>query len=488
MAGNWLDRAIGFVSPTRALERERARFRLARVSTARAEYDGATKSRRAEGWRRRVTDANAEIGRATRLLRETARDMVRNNPHAARAVSVLAANIVGPGITFQVRRNGTVDSRLQAIAQELFETTKCDADGRHDLYGLQLIAARAIVESGACLVRYRQRRLSDRLPLPFQLQVFEPDYLDERKHNRFEGGTYLYGKEFDQIGRCTAYWLFPDHPGSSLGRALTSRPTPAEDVIHCFRADRPGQQHGASWFAPVILRARDFADFEDAELMRQKIAACHVGVVTGESDGEVGSNPIEELEPGLIWHAPEGRDIEFNSPPQTNSYEAYTRVSLRAIAMGVGLPYEALTGDLSSVNFSSGRMGWLEFQRQIANWQWQMFIPQFCAGVGGWLIRAFELTGEDVSGVTVAWTPPRREMINPSEEVKANVSAIRSGQKTLSQVMRESGEDPAEVFAELKSDAERLDQLGLVLDCDPRKVTSVGNAVDTSSPANASGE
>lgn len=486
----FIGRAIAAVSPAWALSRENARLRLSRVERARAEYDGATKGRRAEGWRRRGTDANSEIGRGQKILRDTARDMVRNNGYAARAVAVLTANTIGAGITFQVRRNGKVDPQLQKIAQRHLESTDIDADGRHDLYGLQLLAFRAVVEGGASLIRFRQRRLTDGLTLPFQLQVLEPDYLDERKHGRITGGSYIYGIEFNGIGQRTAYWLFSDHPGSSIGATIGSKPTAARDVIHLFRADRPGQQHGVTWFAPVILRARDFADFEDAELTRQKVAACHVGVVHGESDGEVaaaaqGTDESEVMEPGMIWHAPDGRNITFNTPPQNNSYDAYTKVSLRAIAVGMNISAHSLTGDLGDLNFSSGRLGWQDDQRQIDSWQWQMFIPQFCSGVGGWLLRVLELVGEDVTGVTVDWTPPRREMINPPEDIKANRDAVRTGQKSWSRVIRESGEDPEQVAEELAADLERFDRLGLILDCDPRRVTSVGNPTDPAGGAGA---
>lgn len=480
-----IDRAIGAVAPGWAEQRERARLKLDRISRARAEYDGATKGRRAEGWRRRGTDANSEIGRAAKILRDTARDLVRNNGYATRGLAVLTANTVGTGITFQVKRDGKVDERLQAIARKHLESTDIDADGRHDLYGLQGLAFRAMAEGGAGIIRYRQRRLSDGLTLPFQLQVLEADYLDERKHGRITGGSYIYGVEFNAIGKRSAYWLFTDHPGSSIGATIGSKPTPARDVIHLFRADRPGQQHGVSWFAPVILRMRDFADFEDAELIRQKIAACHVGVIHGETDEEVGAEPFEVLEPGTIWHAPDGRDVTFNSPPQNNSYQAYVTVSLKAIAVGLGVSAHSLTGDLSDLNFSSGRLGWQDDQRQIDGWQWQTFIPQFCAGVGGWLLRALEQVGEDVAGVTVEWTPPRRAMVNPVEEVKANRDAIRSGQTTLSEVLRQAGYDPAQVLAEWAQDAALLDQLGLILDCDPRRVTSVGNPTDQNRPADA---
>ena len=158
------------------------RQRIARGGP-RAEYDGATFGRRAAGWRRTQRDANAELSPAVMAaLRGIARDLVRNNPFAARGVATIANNMVGTGITFQVYRNGKIDDALNKKARAHFDTSACDSGGRHDLYGLQLQAARTIVESGAVVMRRRWRRLSDRLPLPVQLQVLEPDYIDPSKH------------------------------------------------------------------------------------------------------------------------------------------------------------------------------------------------------------------------------------------------------------------------------------------------------------------
>jgi hypothetical protein len=81
------------------------------------------------------------------LLRGIAADLVRNNPFAARGSAKIAEAIVGAGITFQVYRNGKVDDRLNDIARRHLDKATCDAGGRHDLYGLQLQAARTIAAS-----------------------------------------------------------------------------------------------------------------------------------------------------------------------------------------------------------------------------------------------------------------------------------------------------------------------------------------------------
>ncbi|OJY68730.1 MAG: phage portal protein [Sphingobium sp. 66-54] len=426
------------------------------------------------------------------LLRSIARDLDRNNPWAHAGANKIAEHMIGTGITFQVLRNGKLDVDLNNLARSHFDKTSCDAGGRCDLYGLQLQAARSIAVGGAVLLRRRWRRKSDGLPLPFQMQLLEADYIDGSKHGPIgqvpgvNGPYEIHGIRFSPTGKREGYWLYSSHPGSTRAHDRSSTLIPASDVAHVFRADRPEQEHGASWFAPIILRLKDFGDFEDAQLTRQKIASAYSVFVYDDGSGEqigVGTDEGEDgegdrldfVESGTVQYLRPGQRIEHANPPGVDGYMDYSRVSHRAISAGLGIPYEILTGDLSQVSFISGRFGRLTFNRAIGTWQWLMFIPQFCASVERWFLEAAELAGHDIAGVTLRWTPPKHEMLNPSEEVPANRDAIRSGQKTLSQVVRENGEDPDLFFEELADDFSRLDELGLILDCDPRRVTAVGN-------------
>ncbi|MCZ4340582.1 phage portal protein [Sphingomonadaceae bacterium G21617-S1] len=491
--GTILDRAIARVSPSWALERQKARFALDRLSGVRAEYDGATKGRRAAGWRRKVKDANGELTpRVLALLRGIAHDLTRNNGHAARGAAALAEHIVGTGITFQVYRNGKQDMKLTQLARDHFDSTTCDAAGRHDLYGLQLQAAKSIVTGGAGLMRRRWRRVSDGLPVPFQIQLLEPDYIDLGRQGALGGenaGYLINGIQFDPLGRREGYWLYSSHPGSVRPGALGSKFVAARDVAHIFRADRPEQEHGATWFAPVILRMKDFADMEDAYLLRQKIASCFAVFKIGDPDEPDtnqetdGDDPeLENIEPGMIYDLPDGKDIKFASPPAVDGYADYSKVSLHAVSAGLGVPYEVITGDLSNVSFISGRLGLLNFRRSVATWQWHMFVPQFCKTVEQWFFEAAEMAGHNVKGASMRWTPPTTQMLDPATEIIANRDAVRSGQATISSLARERGEDPDTFLEEWSADAQRLDALGLIFDSDPRRVTAVGNPAPQAAP------
>ena len=79
----WLDKAIGAVAPGAGLRRARERQMIAVLARA---YEGAKLGRRTGGWVAAGTGANAEIAPAIARLRDRSRDLVRNNPYAAKAV------------------------------------------------------------------------------------------------------------------------------------------------------------------------------------------------------------------------------------------------------------------------------------------------------------------------------------------------------------------------------------------------------------------
>ena len=477
---NWLDRAIGALSPGAGLRRVRQRQALRLIARA---YEGAKAGRRTDGWVTAGTGANAEIAPASARLRDRSRDLVRNNPYAAKAVGALVSNLVGTGIVPRARSKRTSAAR-QADQLWLQFAATCDADGLTDFGGLQALIVRSLVESGEVIVRFRDRRVDDGLPVPLQLQVLEPDHLDSAKtEDLADGGYVVNGIEFDALGRRRAYWLFPVHPGDSRGRVLSSRPVPARQVMHIFERLRPGQVRGVPWFASVILKLRDLDDYDDAELMRKKIEACFAAFVTGAQDEETLGKPsvgssgdrIESFEPGMIEYLEPGKDVKFASPSANGDYADYMRMQLHAVAAGVGLTYELLTGDLSQVNYSSIRAGLIEFRRRMESLQWQLLVPGLCQPVWARFVELAQAAGKLPEGeITAEWTAPRFEAVDPLKDIQADILAVRAGVMTLKEAIARQGYDPAQVLAEIAATNAELDAAGITLDTDPRRSTKTG--------------
>jgi lambda family phage portal protein len=481
MSTHWLDRVTAPIAPRWTLRRARARMT---GELLQRHYEAASVGRRTMGWNRSSTDANSAAGPGLAKLRDAARDLVRNNPYAESALSTIVDHAVGWGIVPKPlpRSQEALDSWKRWA-----ESTDCDADGRHDFAGLQKLVMRTIVESGEVLVRRRFRLPQDGLSIPIQLQILEPDFLDTSKDflTLANGGRIIQGVEFDAIGRSVAYWLFREHPGSNLAGMPASTRVPADGVRHIFRSQRPGQVRAASWFAPVLLRFKDFDEFEDATLMKQKIAAC-LAVITSDVDGSAPalgtvdpSRPdIDSLEPGAIINAAPGRTIEVVQPPTVREYADYCATTLRSIASGIGVTYEDLTGNYETLSFSAARMSRIRHQVRVDDWRWRLLIPQFCDPVWQWVGQAAAIA--NTPGLrtqpTAEWTAPPMPMIEPDKEGLAYQRNIRSGIMTLSEAIRERGYDPDDMLGELAADFKKLDGLGLVLDSDPRKMTQAGQA------------
>lgn len=480
-----VDRAIELFSPKWAAER--AYFRSV-LELSRA-YDAGKLGRRTDGWHTPGTSANAEIGPAAFRVRSRARDLIRNNPYAKRASRILPAKIVGAGIT--PRLSIEDKAAKQAAADDWARFVEgADPERRCDAYGLQHLTAGAVGESGETLHLYLPRPASWRMEIPLQVLVLEPEYLDSTKEGVADsGGVIVQGVEFDRWGRRVAYWLFDDHPGdlsTFTRRAPISRRVDAAFVEHVFDRTRPGQVRGVSWFAPVAMKFRDLGDYDEAELVRRKIAACFAAFVK-RGNGNPGSplaattktdtngRRIENLAPGIVQYLGFDEDVTFASPPSVDGYREYMDVQLHAIAAGTGTTYEQLTGDLTNVNFSSARVGLIDFFALLDVWQWHMMIPQACDPM--WLrvqqLRVALGRAQRVEGAT--WATPERPWVDPEAEVKGQLLAIRGGLRTLPESVAARGVDPDEHLDEIAATNARLDKLGIILDSDPRHRTAVGN-------------
>lgn len=471
-APTWLDRTIGWLSPRAQLGRHRARLQLALMQ---ASYDAASVGRRTQGWRRAGGDANAATGPALSILRDRARDLVRNNPYAESALLSIVGNTVGWGIRPSVRSEA-----WEAWA----ESTACDADGRNDFAGIQKLVMRTTVEAGECLVRRRIRLPEDKLPIPMQLQVVEPDYLDvSRDGTTPNGGRIVQGVEFNAIGRRVGYWLFDDHPGTTVLRAgtrITSHRVPAGELLHVYRQERPGQVRGITWFARIMLRIRDLDEYEDATLMKQKVAAL-LAIVSYDENGTAeplgtvtdAEPAIDTLEPGMILNRPIAGNIEVVQPPSVNEHDSYTRTNYRGIAAGMGITYEDLTGDYANMPFSAARMSRIRAWQNVEDWRWRLIVPQLLNPVWSWSQQMIQASGGKASGRT-EWTAPPMPMIEPDKEGLAYMRNIRAGIMTPSEALRERGYQIEQFWDEYARDLDGLDRRGIVLDSDARQLTQAG--------------
>lgn len=465
-----------------------------------AAYEGASSGRRMSTWMASSSGINTLIESSINSLRARARHLRRNNPLADGGVDSFVADLIGTGISPSWQIN---DPDLKKEIQILWGdwVLEADYDGIFDFYGLQSLVSHSLIESGECLVWLKTQPKSDDLAVPLQLQVLEGDHLDETHSETIPNGNEVrMGIEFNKRGKRVAYHLWPEHPGEDYLSIERIR-VPASEILHVFRATRPGQKRGTTWLASSIVKLYDFDGYDDAEMMRKKGAAMIGGYITqppGEdmpalpfgnpTDTDTQNRDIVPLEPGTFPKLPPGMDVRFSLPADVgNNYLPFVKQQQRSISRGLGTTYEKFTGDLTEVNLASIRAGRLDFQRSCKQKQLQILAFQLCQPVAKAFLNTAILTGAlSISDYAqnkrkywrIKWRPDAWGLTEPVKEETAAQMRVRNGFASRSQIIAERGGDPEETEAEIAADNARADapENGFVFDSDPRKTAKSGTA------------
>ncbi|MGV6839273.1 MAG: phage portal protein [Planktomarina sp.] len=398
-----------------------------------------------------------------------------NNPHGARIAQVLPDNLVGAGIRPKCRATNPV---LRENLHRNFEiwTDHADASNMGDFYALQWRMVRDMVIHGEALAVWKTAK--DGMPM---LMPLHPDQLDRSKNGRISDTRYcVQGVEFHtELATPVAYHIragFGDVVPRGQSLAGTSSPFPARDVIHMYRPLTPGQVRGLSAFAPILLTAHELDQLLDALLVRAKVSALHTGFIYAP-DGQSGYSGTQQddtiesgMEPGSLLVLPNGKRIEFPNLPTSGDAQSLANSQLRAIAAGVGLTFEQLTGDFSQVNYSSARAAFLEFRRFCETIQHHVIVHQFCRPVWNrfmqWQVLQGTVSARDfqtkTTGLQAAkWLPPSWPWIDPLKDARAATVEIDAKLRSRSEVIAERGYDAEEIDAEIAADKKRAKTLNI---------------------------
>ena len=442
-------------------------------------FDAASASRRNRG-AGRMNSLPSSALQARGSIAAQARYLENNSPIARAAVSAWVSNVIAGGIKAQSLAKSP---KLRVTISAGFEAwgEVADITRRMDLYAMQALAVHRMIVDGECFV------LMINTPEGLRLKIVDAEQLDSGQSRELGGGRRIVqGIELDPDGRPVAYYIFPQP--LNLGIATPSVRIEAADVVHMLRLDHPFMVRGVSWFAPCLTRLRDLDEAQDAQLMRQKIGALLTGFITdANSDGTAaagfaadGEQPIDGtliggLEPGTLKILDAGKSITFSDPPEIGAEaNQFMVMTAREVAAGFGLPYELLSGDLSSVNYSSIRSGLIEFRKRVEAVQYGIVVYQF-------LRRVFErwVLTENLAGrlgrpgqalselATVKFVMPRREWIDPQKDVEAEIAAINAGLMSRREAVASRGLDIEALDAEIAADREREKALGLTFELKP---------------------
>ena len=407
-----------------------------------------TTSENQRHWR----DADALSGRAAypkterKVARERSRLEAENNSWYRGMLRTAANHIVGTGPRLQVL---TSDPEVNARIERSWSKW-CKAVGLVDKLH---VAVQTYWRDGEVFALRTTR--PSLYPVTLDVRLYEGDQVAQPYWHILDPSLED-GKRVDALGNAVEYWIYDHHPGDlNIGHVnlLSGQWFEADDVIHLFRAERPGQLRGIPRCAPAIDWLAHMRRFSKATLSAAEAAALWgVFVSTNSSAVAPAQMPADFLsvdwERNVVNFMPEGwepKQLRSDHPATTN--EMYQRSELTYFCRCANMPYSLAAGTSRDSNFASAKM-------DIKNtWEPEVLSEQsrveslFLAPVFRWFLESAVLAPGVLDGAPLiadidyqfVWPP-----LPQSDEVdSANAAMLRlqSGLSTLSLEHRRAGLD-----------------------------------------------
>jgi capsid protein len=416
-----------------------------------------------QSWGTTPVPINEIIRRSLTALRARSREQIRNNDYAKKFIGMLKTNVVGPaGFNFNARSkdtNGSPDKMANTAIEKAFKKwskrKNCDLVGRQSFVDMCRTMIATVAGDGETLHRIRIGRTFGKFG--FQLEALEAYHLRE-----YVGVDPLLGLNTYVSGKY--------------------RRVPAAEIIHCYLVDNPGQIRGFPWLSTPLSRLNMLGGFEEAALVNARAGAGKMGFYKNMNDLSEGHGEyddagelVDDSDPGS-WHKlPPGVEIqEYDPTYPNNEFETFVKSSLRGIAAGLGVSYHTLANDLAGVNYSSGRLGMFDERdvwKMLQGWMSECFLEVVYER---WLNRT-TLTGlittqgkplrtDDESYEKyseVEFSGRRWPGMDPAKESKANNEGHALKTKSRSQIIRDEGREPEDVWQEMADEEKVMESMGL---------------------------
>jgi lambda family phage portal protein len=429
---------------------------------------------------------NRDIRQQLAVLRARSRWLAQNDGYTAGLLKMLRRNVVGPkGFTLQMRVANERDGKQDDIANRIIEAGwsewcrvgACDVTGRLSFDDFCRMLIVGIARDGEALVRRHRSARFNRFG--FALEALDPSQLDETVNGRPAGdmpagNVVRMGVELSVYGRAEAYWmktLVPNDDVTAQGRGtMRTVRIPADEIMHVFMSDWPGQARGVPWIASGIRTLAMLDGYAEAELTAARVAAGKMGFykidADQEPDGELTEDGrlMQQAEAGSFELLPKGVSFEGYDPQHPNTaFKDFVGATLRPAAAGVGVSYNAFANDAEGMNYSTLRATELEDREEFRTIQ-QWMIGAFCLPVfEQWLTES--LLSNALGGLPASkywkfnkpeFVPRGWQWVDPLKEVAAMEKAVALGITSRTQIVAAQGGDIDAVAAYLTVEQQKF--------------------------------
>tara|TARA_R110002167_G_scaffold61913_4_gene174921 strand:- start:23702 stop:25216 length:1515 start_codon:yes stop_codon:yes gene_type:complete len=462
----FVDRCVAYFFPGWGLKRAQARFGL-------ASYDAAQKKR---GSKDRSGKQNGGSGDDhidhydLWTLRETARDLDRNNGLAMAIVDRIMENVIS-STGFELRPKTEHEDSNKKIKEDFsyWFTHELDACREFSGWSYMRNVFRSYKRDGDYFLQFRPQGNCSVMGFEAD-RVLNPD----GQHNGVSiGGLDLINGIAKKDGVKKYLWVADKAPTSSFVPVSQGKAIRADQVIQIYSPRRTTQGRGVPICAPLIREIDDIDDLLAWERQAAKLAASQNMVV--KTENPVGASEwmrsiyqdrgngvaLEELDPLQLNYLRVGEEIQsIQSNRPNNTFESFILLLNRYVGIPLGLPLELVLLDFSNVNFASSRQLLNQAQRRFEieqdDFAWFMFkIYQL------WLTVRLErgFYDRDKLGPNPfnhVWGFPGWPSPNPLQDAQACALAIQYAFGSRTEWNRKRGVSQDQIEQELEKETGQL--------------------------------
>lgn len=428
-----------------------------------ARFDAAQTNRdNAKHWQAaEFLSADAEADANVRkTLRTRARYEVANNAYARGIVLTLANDAVGTGPRLQMLTDNEEANRQ--IEHDFAEWAK-NIKLPEKLRTIRM----ARCQDGEAFVLLAQNPLLQDTNVKLDLQLIEADRvtddLEKSDSNCIDGIT------FDTYGNPKSYKVLCHHPGDTSNFDNRARVISAENMIHVFRCDRPGQHRGVPEITSALPLFAQLRRFTLAVLAAAEAAADFSGILYTDApaNGEAADvDPMDniQLERNMLLTMPGGWKMSQLDPKQpATTYAEFKHEILNEIARCLNMPYNIAACNSSGYNYASGRLDHQTYYKAVRidqSFTESVVLDRIFAV---WF-REYALAkklGNEAQNTRHIWFWDGMEHVDPAKEAKAQEMRLTSLTTNLATEYAKQGKDWETELRQIAKERALLKELGI---------------------------
>jgi len=388
-------------------------------------------------------------------LRARARWLHENNPIMANIDKAIINNVVGAGIGLQSK---TGNKKLDDLIEKRFKawSESCDITGRLNFADFQRLVIESRMVDGEVFIY--KKITNDGL----KLQLIEADALDS-----YQGTS---GIELDKDGKPVKYFFKINNKSITV---------PAEHIINYYRIERPTQYRGISEYKQAVLDIKNFSAYQSATVRNARAnAEIAYTIETERPTGTFGSvadegtgDELQEINGLMVYYLRPGEKATKHKNDMGSGYKDFITSTVRMIATARNISYELAFRDYSQVNFASSRASLIQDnkrfdyeQNHIKSYVLNQIFNEWIeieVSSGSLPINITKWMKDKTQFIVPRWSFPKREWVNPQQDMKAIEKEIELNLTTMSDLAHERGLDFEEVLKTKQKEKELLNKYGL---------------------------